>query len=243
MEQLSLKTTLPEKEISQKRDLREEARGIIQFCGQLQSKFNDCMSEQNQSLYTFANHDDFNTTREFYLKLPRGMKNSKSIRQLLITAVLIDHPFVSLIRDKALELAQSKQYRGGWMQVQHLVELSYSRSQLLYILLQETSGRAILGWLPEIASQLCNNSSYQGITDRSPVAQKNQIGVGYRDKGTRTPDHEKIVEQYHTGSNPENLDFSTLAYKKNSIMNFLTARSKKLIPQNNKIKKRGKTNE
>jgi hypothetical protein len=52
MEQLSLKTTLPEKEISQKRDLREEARGIIQFCGRLQSQFSDCMSEQEpKSLY------------------------------------------------------------------------------------------------------------------------------------------------------------------------------------------------
>lgn len=229
----------PDIEVKPKRNLRDEARGVIQFCGQLQSKYHDCMSEQIQSLYTIANHEGEDLTRDIYLKLPRGMKNSRAIRQLLIAATLIDHPFLSLLRNEALELAQNKQYRGGWMQVQHLVELSYSRSQLLYLLLQESSGRALLGWLPEIVSQLCCNTSYRSNVQKGPVKRPNQIGVGYRDKGTRTPDHEKIVEQYHTGSNPENLDFSALAYKRNSIMNFLTARSTKLIPQNNKIKKRG----
>lgn len=221
-------------------ELQPELNGILQYASQLRSKYHDRLLEQFQSLYTTANHFGENLTVELKLELPRGMKNAKSLQRLLVVAVLLDHPFVSELRDISIMRAKEKQYKGSWMSLQHLVEISYSKALLVLTLLERHSGRALMGWLQESAEALCNLSSYRSDVQKGAVKQSNQIGVGYRDKGARVPDHKKIVEQTHTGENPEVYDFSTLAYKKNFFMNFLTVRSAKLIPQINKNKKRGK---
>lgn len=217
---------------------QNELNGILQYASQLRSRYNDRLLEQYQSLYTSANHFGEDLNVEISLVLPRGMKNARGFQQLLVAAVLLDHPFVSLIREAAIERAREKQYKGSWMVVQHLVENSYSSTLLTKLLLEEHSGRALMGWLQDAAVALLYNSTCRSTVQRGPVKRSNQIGVGYRDKGARVPDHVKIIEQTHTGANPESFDFSTLAYKRNSIMNFLTVRSTKLIPQNNKIKKK-----
>lgn len=226
------------------RNLQEEADGILQFVEQRLSDLHDQISEQTLSLYTAANHDGWNDKRqEMELVLPRGKRTSHHIHQLLVAACLLQHPFEASLRELALEKSYQKQYTGNWKKLQSLVEVSYSRTLMLQLLLETQTSRAIMGWLPSAINELVKEVFYRVKIQSPPVRQTNQIGVGYRDKGARTLDHKKIIEQYHTGENPEIFNFDTIAYKRNSLMNFLTFRSIKLKPRKLKSKKEVKQNE
>lgn len=141
--------------------------------------------------------DNFTELSIEYLDKVNG---ARELTICLIVSVLTGNPYISFIRKKISDLAIQNMYVSTWAEAVIAVKCSYSKTQILTFFLERYSYRSLQSWFREsektsfLYDQLISPFTRYRLNDNPEVHEQRTIGVGYKDKGASTPEHEKLVE-------------------------------------------------
>lgn len=154
--------------------------------------------------------DNFKELSTVYLEKVNG---ARDLTICLIVSVLIDNPYIAFIRKKISDLAIQNMYESTWAEAVIAVKCSYSKTQILTFFLERYSFRSIQSWFREnektsfLYDQLISPYTKYTLNDNPEVQEQRTIGVGYKDKGASTPEHEKIIEIHDSRRHIDLIEF------------------------------------
>lgn len=151
--------------------------------------------------------DNFKELSLVYLENVNG---ARDLTIALIVSRLTNNPYISLIREKISRLAIQNLYDSTWSEAVIAVKCSYSKTHLLTFFLERYSFRTIQGWFKEknkLFDTLLNPKTRYTVNDNPEVQEQRTIGVGYKDKGASTPEHEKSPEIQDSRSHVDIVEF------------------------------------
>lgn len=205
--------------------------------------FQDIVEHNGKALYPLTEkyHEDLTFKDISYLYFNKIKSNAKNLLKHLVLAKVINSPYIGLLREKILDLAEQNLFDSTWAETAYAVKCSYSTTHLFVFLLERYSYRTIQGWFQDtekIKGELVEHQrlSLKYKINRDVPPEPRYIGVGYKDKPASTPEHKKLVNIHDSRSNVEKLDSIQLFGMSNTFCDITTLRDLELISEELKIK-------